>query len=89
MNSKGILFAIETLIHQSETSEIHGDWDAITEKLACELGGPHCDEVMKLFQQHLQTLGLENVTANSEVAFIIGMDGELNFIDRKLICTVD
>lgn len=88
MNSKEILFAFETLVRQNE-GEIHGDWDSITDKLACEMGGPCCEDVMQKFETYLRNLGLESLTANSRIEFIVGMTGELNFVDRKLVYVVD
>ncbi|MFW0758933.1 hypothetical protein ACN1C3_30185 [Pseudomonas sp. H11T01] len=87
MNSKPILFAIRTLIHQSPEGEIHGTFENVADRILCEIGGPvdHCEDIQKEFELYLRNLGLEYLTANTPIAFFKSMSGELNFVDRKLV----
>lgn len=88
MNPKMIMSAIQTLVRQNQ-GEIHGDWNSISDRLMCEMGGDPSDEIIKLFEEYLRNLGLEKLTENSPIAFFKGVSGEINFVDRKLIYAVD
>ena len=83
-----IISAVCILVRQNE-GEIHGDWFALADKIACEVGFSESTEIVLKMQRHLQELGLEVLTAGSPVVFFKSMNGELNLVYRELVENVE
>lgn len=82
---KQIVSAIKTLIRRNE-GEIHGFWPEIADAIACELNGVPSAYIVKQYNDHLRNMGLKYFFEdNPDIYFMRGMNGDLNFIDRKLV----
>ena len=85
---KQIVNAICILVRQNE-GEIHGDWFAIADRIACEIGFCESTEIVEKMQAKLMEIGLEVLTAGSPVVFFRSMTGELNLVDRECVYNVE
>lgn len=85
--NKQIISAIKTLIRRNG-GEIHGHWADISDQIACAVGGDPDDFIVQKFEEHLRNLGLKYfLEDHPDIHFMRSMDGELNFIDSKLVYT--
>jgi hypothetical protein len=85
---KQIVSAIKILIRRNG-GEIHGFWSDIADKIACQVGGNPDDYIVQKYEEYLRNLGLKYFFEDHpDICFMRGMQGELNFIDRKLVYDV-
>lgn len=84
---KQIVSAIKTLIRRNG-GEFHGFWPEIADAIACEINGVPSDFIVKQYDDHMRNMGLKYfLEDHPDICFIRGMNGDLNFIDRKLVYT--
>lgn len=71
MNPRAVLFAIKTLIHQSEIKEIHGNWYDLAEMLLVELMGhvENIDHIREFASWFLQPWTLQEIVQGSNIVF--------------------
>ena len=76
MNS--VADALTTAVHQSETHEIHGDFNFYVDVVCRELGWLDAQYV----RDDLAALDLAALLAKWPVAFFRSMNGEMHFVDK-------
>ncbi|MBU3055848.1 hypothetical protein [Pseudomonas indica] len=74
--------AITTAVHQSETGEIHGDFDFLVDVVCHEYGWGEGQKV----RDFIAALDLEKLLEKWPVEFFRAMDGSMHFVDVRAIC---
>lgn len=85
-----VVTAIKNLIRRND-GEIHGYWPEIAERIAGEISGmPADDFYVEKYDEHLRMMGLKYFFEDHPgVHFFRGWNGDLNFVDRKLVYVTD
>ncbi|HBM65946.1 MAG TPA: hypothetical protein DD418_20915 [Pseudomonas sp.] len=83
-----VVTAIKNLIRRNN-GEFHGYWPEIAERIASEINGIPSDFYVSKYDGHLREMGLKYFFEDHpDIVFFRGWNGDLNFVDRKLVYTV-